>query len=46
MVLTAEITQYGENIKFNLLLKNLKSPAMYNPLIRQLAMKSGFNSIK
>ena len=35
-----------KGIKFNLLLKNLKSPAMYNPLIRRLAMKSGFSSIK
>lgn len=35
-----------KGIKFNLLLKNLKSPTMYNPLIRRLAMKSGFSSIK
>lgn len=34
------------NIKVNLLLKNLKSPAMYNPLIRNMAMKSGFLCIK
>ena len=34
------------NIKLNLLIKNLKSPSMYNPFIRQLAMKSGIQSIK
>lgn len=34
------------NIKFNLLLKNLKSPAMYNPMLRKLAMKSNIQSIK
>lgn len=34
------------DIKLNLLLKNFKSPAMYNPLIRQLVMKSGLSSIK
>ncbi|APM38325.1 FAD-binding protein [Clostridium kluyveri] len=33
------------DIKLNLLIKNLKSPAMYNPLLRQLAMKSGLQSI-
>lgn len=32
-------------IKLNLLLKNLKSPAMYQPLLRKLAMKSGIQSI-
>jgi flavin-dependent dehydrogenase len=35
-----------KNIRVNLLLKNLKSPAMYNPQIRNLAMKSGLQSIK
>ncbi|WFA10182.1 FAD-binding protein [Tissierella sp. Yu-01] len=35
---------YG--IKGNLLVKNLKSPAMYNRFLRQLAMKSGIQSIK
>ncbi len=35
-----------KNIKLNLLIKNLKSPAMYNPFLRQLAMKSGLQSIK
>lgn len=35
-----------KDIKWNLFLKNLKSPAMYNPLFRQLAMKSGLLSIK
>ena len=34
------------DIRLNLLIKNLKSPAMYNPFLRQLAMKSGFQSIK
>lgn len=33
-------------IKLNLQLKNLKSPAMYNPSLRKLAMKSGLQSIK
>ncbi|MFZ5944709.1 MAG: FAD-binding protein [Bacillota bacterium] len=32
-------------IKLNLLVKNLKSPAMYNPFLRKLAMKSGLQSI-
>ena len=32
-------------IKLNLLIKNLKSPAMYNPTFRSLIMKSGFQSI-
>ncbi|MBS4538998.1 FAD-binding protein [Clostridium sp. D2Q-11] len=35
-----------KDIKLNLIIKNLKSPAMYNPFLRQLAMKSGFQSIK
>lgn len=35
-----------KDIKINLLMKNLKSPAMFNPFIRQLAMKSGLQSIK
>jgi len=33
-------------IKLNLFIKNLKAPAMYNPLLRKLAMKSGLQSIK
>lgn len=37
--------QKVKDIKLNLLIKNLKSPAMYNPFLRQLAMKSGLNSI-
>lgn len=36
----------AKDIKVNLLIKNLKSPAMYNPFLRQLAMKSGLQSIK
>jgi len=36
----------SKDIKLNLRLKNLKSPAMYNPFLRQLAMKSGLQSIK
>lgn len=35
-----------KEIKLNILIKNLKSPAMYNPFLRQLAMKSGLQSIK
>lgn len=38
--------QKAKDIKLNLLIKNLKSPAMYNPFLRQLAMKSGLQSIK
>jgi len=38
--------QKVKDIKLNLLIKNLKSPAMYNPFLRQLAMKSGLQSIK
>lgn len=38
--------QKAKNIKLNLLLKNLKSPAMYHPFLRQLAMKSGLYSIR
>lgn len=38
--------QKVKNIKLNLFIKNLKAPAMYNPLLRQLAMKSGLQSIK
>ncbi|KPU44096.1 kynurenine 3-monooxygenase [Oxobacter pfennigii] len=34
-----------KDIKLNLLIKNLKSPAMYNPFLRKLAMKSGLQSI-
>lgn len=37
--------QKAKGIKVNLLLKNLKSPAMYNPFLRKLAMKSGLQSI-
>ncbi|MDF2614063.1 MAG: hypothetical protein K0S71_1849 [Clostridia bacterium] len=43
------LDRYAErikDIKLNLLIKNLKSPAMYNPFLRQLAMKSGLQSIK
>lgn len=38
--------QKVKDIKLNLLIKNLKSPAMYNPLLRNLAMSSGLQSIK
>ncbi|MBM7614523.1 FAD-binding protein [Alkaliphilus hydrothermalis] len=34
-----------KGIKTNLLMKNLKSPAMYNPRLRYMAMKSGLQSI-
>ncbi len=37
--------QKVKDIRFNLLLKNLKSPAMYHPFLRSLAMKSGLKSI-
>lgn len=43
------LQRYNENskdIKLNLLFKNLKSPAMYNPSLRKLAMKSSIQSIK
>lgn len=36
----------AKGMKLNLLLKNLKSPAMYNPYLRRLAMKSGLLAIK
>lgn len=35
-----------KHIKLNLFVKNLKSPAMYDPFLRRLAMKSGLQSIK
>lgn len=38
--------QKVKEIKLNLLIKNLKSPVMFNPFLRQLAMKSGLQSIK
>ncbi len=38
--------QMAADIRLNLLAKNLKSPAMYNPLLRNLAMKSGMQCIK
>lgn len=34
-----------KDIKLNLFIKNLKSPVMYNRFLRQLAMKSGLQSI-
>ena len=34
-----------KDIRLNLLMKNLKSPAMYHPFLRCLAMKSGLQSI-
>ncbi len=37
--------QKVKDIKLNLLIKNLKSPAMYNPFLRRLVMKSGLQSI-
>ncbi len=42
------LPRYSYNIasvKRNILLKNLKSPAMYNGLLRKIAMKSGLLSI-
>jgi flavin-dependent dehydrogenase len=38
--------QKSKDIQLNILAKNLKSPAMYHPFLRQLAMKSGLQSIK
>jgi len=38
--------QKVKDIKFNLLIKNLKSPAMHNPIFRRLIMKSGLQSIR
>lgn len=35
----------ARQIRFNLLIKNLKSPVMYNPFLRKLAMKSGLQSL-
>lgn len=35
-----------KEIRLNLLVKNLKSPAMYNPLLRKLVMTTGLLSIK
>lgn len=39
-------TKKVKDIRLNLLVKNLKSPAMYNRFLRRLAMKSGFQSIR
>jgi geranylgeranyl diphosphate/geranylgeranyl-bacteriochlorophyllide a reductase len=33
-------------IKLNLLFKNMKSPVMYHPILRKLAMNSGLHSIR
>jgi len=38
--------QKVKGIKLNLLVKNMKSPAMYNQFLRYLAMKSGLQSIR
>ncbi len=38
--------QKVNDIKLNLFIKNLKSPAMYNRFLRQLAMKSDLQSIR
>lgn len=35
-----------KDIKLNILLKNTKSPAMYNPLVRHLVMRSGLLCIR
>jgi len=34
------------SLRMNIFLKNLKSPFMYNKLLRRLAMKSGFLAIR
>jgi len=38
--------QKVKDIKLNLFIKNLKSPTMYHPFLRKIAMKSGLLSIK
>lgn len=40
--------RYSHNLnklRFNILIKNMKSPAMYNPVFRKLVMKSGLQSL-
>ncbi|MDW7673550.1 MAG: FAD-binding protein [Bacillota bacterium] len=37
--------QKAKTIKLNILTKNLKSPAMYHPFFRKLAMQSGIQSL-
>jgi len=34
------------NLRFNIVLKNLKSPFMYNNLLRKMILRSGINSVK
>lgn len=34
------------SLRLNILLKNLKSPVMYQPRLRRIAMQSGFTSLK
>ncbi len=36
----------ARNLRFNILLKNLKSPFMYNSVLRKAVMKSGVRSMK
>jgi len=41
--------RYARNtrdLRFNIVLKNLKSPFMYNNLLRKMILRSGFNSVK
>lgn len=43
------LRRYDKNtrsLRLNIVLKNLKSPFMYSPLLRKLVMKSGLKSIK
>jgi geranylgeranyl reductase len=43
------LMRYNRNargLKYNILLKNLKSPFMYNPVLRGVVMKSGLRSMK
>ena len=51
--LNKSLTEFGQiykyrtrNLRHNIVLKNLKSPAMYNKVIRNLVMKSGLLSMK
>ncbi|WP_026895786.1 FAD-binding protein [Clostridiisalibacter paucivorans] len=42
-------TRYNKgcnNLKRNIILKNLKSPVMYNKILRKMAMSSGIQSVK
>jgi len=47
--LTGFNARYARNtrkMRLNIVLKNLKSPFMYNPLIRKAILRSGIKSVK